>query len=85
MVWSQDMNKIMLQEMAAEGALNHKLKSRSKGISWQTVVDKVNALPNFDVNVKSRIRDRFKLLVKKHEAKMRKEERSNWWGWCGPK
>ena len=75
MVWSQDMDKIMLQEMAAEGVLHHKLKSRSRGISWQRVVDKVNALPNFDANVKS-IRDRFRLLAKKHKAKMGKEERS---------
>jgi hypothetical protein len=75
MVWSQDMDKTMLQEMAAEGVLHHKLKSRSRGISWQRVADKVNALPVFDVNVKS-IRDRFKLLAKKHKAKMGKEERS---------
>ena len=65
----------MLQEMAAEGVLHHKLKSRSRGISWQRVVDKVNALPNFEVNVKS-VRDRFKLLAKKHKAKMGKQERS---------
>ena len=61
--------------MAAEGVLHHKPKSRSRGISWQRVVDKVNALPNFEVNVKS-IRDRFKLLAKKHKAKMGKQERS---------
>ena len=75
MVWSQEMDKVMLQEMAAEGVLHHKPKSRSRGISWQRVVDKVNALPNFEVNVKS-IRDRFKLLAKKHKAKMGKQERS---------
>ena len=75
MVWSQDMDKIMLQEMAAEGVLHHKLKSRSRGISWQRVVDKWNVLPNFDGNAKS-IRDRFKLLAKKHKTKMEKEERS---------
>ena len=38
-------------------------------------MDKVNALPNFDANAKS-IRDRFRLLAKKHKAKMGKEERS---------
>ena len=75
MVWNKEMDKIMLQEMAAEGVLHHKLKSRSRGISWQRVVDKVNALPNFEVNVKS-VRDRFKLLAKKHKAKMGKQERS---------
>ena len=69
------MDKIMLQEMAAEGVLHHKLKSRSRGISLQMVVDEVNALPNVDANVKS-IRDRFRLLAKKHKAKMGKEERS---------
>ena len=72
----------MLQEMAAEGVLHHELKSRSRGISWQRVVDKVNPLPNFDVNVKS-IRDRFKLLAKKHKAKMGKEERSTGGGGVG--
>ena len=75
MVCSQDMGKIMLQEMAAEGVLYHKLKSRSREISWQRVVDKVNVLPNFDANVKS-IRDRFRLLAKKHKDKIGKGERS---------
>ena len=35
----------------------------------------MNALPNFEVNVKS-VRDRFKLLAKKHKAKVGKQERS---------
>jgi myosin heavy subunit len=75
MVWKQDMDKVLLQEMVAEGVLHHKPKSRNRGISWQRVVDKVNALPNFEVNVKS-VRDRFKLLAKKHKVKMGKQERS---------
>lgn len=74
MIWKKEMDKIMLQEMVAEGVLHHKAKSRSRGISWQRVADKVNALPSFEVNVKS-IRDRFKLLAKKHKTKMGKQER----------
>ena len=47
------MDKVMCQEMAAKGTLRHKPKSRSRGISWQRVVDNVNALPNFEVHMKS--------------------------------
>lgn len=73
MVWNKEI--IMLQEMVAEGVLHHKLKSRGREITWQRVVVKVNALPNFEVNVKS-VRDRFTLLAKKHKAKIGKQERS---------
>lgn len=75
MVWKEDMDYTMLQEMAAEGVLHHKSKSRSRGMSWQKVVEKLNALPGFDVNTKS-VRDRFNLLTKKYKAKLGKEERS---------
>jgi hypothetical protein len=64
MVWKEDMDYTMLQEMAAEGVLHHKGKSRNRGVSWQKVVERLNALPSFDVNTKS-VRDRFNLLAKK--------------------
>ena len=65
----------MLQEMAPEGVLHHKCKSRNRGVSWQKVVEKLNALPSFDVNMKS-VRDRFNLLAKKYKVKMGKQERA---------
>ena len=52
MVWKEDMDYTMLQEMAAEGVLHHKCKSRNRGVSWQKVVEKLNALPSFDVNMR---------------------------------
>jgi predicted SprT family Zn-dependent metalloprotease len=67
MLCNQDMDKIMLQEMVAEGVFHHKSKLRSRGISWQRIVRKVNALPSFKVNARS-VQDRFKLLTKKLAA-----------------
>ncbi|CAB4028793.1 Hypothetical predicted protein [Paramuricea clavata] len=61
--------------MAAEGVLHHKSKSRNRGVSWQKVVERLNALPSFDVNTKS-VRDRFNLLAKKYKVKMGKQERA---------
>ena len=75
MLCNQDMDKIMLQEMVAEGVFHHKSKLRSRGISCQRIVKKVNALPSFKVNARS-VQDRFKLLAKKHKTKMDKQEQS---------
>ena len=75
MVWKEDMDYTMLQEMAAEGVIHHKCKSRNRGVSLQKVVEKLNALPNFDVNTKS-FRERFNLLAKKYKVKMGKQDRA---------
>ena len=74
MVWTETKDLTLLREMAAEGLMHHKPKSRDRGAAWQKVVDHLNPLPDFDVATRS-IRDRFNNLAKKHKVRMAKEER----------
>ena len=64
MVWNDEKDKIMLREMAAEGLMDKKPKSRDEGASWQKVVNNLNVLPQFEVSQKS-LRDHYKLPAKK--------------------
>ena len=54
MVWNDEKDKIMLRQMAAEGVMDKKPKSRDRGASWQKVVNNLNVLPQFEVSQKSR-------------------------------
>ena len=69
MVWNNEKDKTMLKEMAAEGVMHKKLKSRDRGASWQKVVNNLNAMPQFEVSQKS-LCDRYKFLAKKYKVKM---------------
>ncbi len=44
MVWTKEKESFLLKEMAAEGVLTHKLRSKERGTLWQTVAIKMNAL-----------------------------------------
>ena len=75
MVWTEAKDLIMLREMAAEGVMHQKPRSKDKGAIWQKVVDNLNPLPEFEVSSRS-VWDRFNILAKKHKVKMAKQERS---------
>ena len=75
MVWTREKDLVLLQEIAAEGVMHQKPKSRDKGCAWQKVVDNINCLPGYEVSSRS-VRDRYNNLVKKHKVKMGKEERA---------
>ena len=64
MVWTEAKDLIMLREMAAEGVMHQKPRSKGKGAIWQKVVDNVYPLPEFEVSSRS-VRDRFNILAKK--------------------
>ena len=74
MVWTKKKDLIMLQEVAAEGVMHQKPKSRDRGSAWQKVFDSINSLPGYEVSSRS-LRDRFNNLAKKHKIKMGQEER----------
>ncbi|XP_028411545.1 UPF0746 protein DDB_G0281095-like [Dendronephthya gigantea] len=83
MVWNNEKDKTLLKEMAAEGVMRKKPKSRDRGTSWEKVVSNLNSSAEFEVSQKS-LRDRYKLLAKKYKNKMRKEESSTGGGGDGP-
>ena len=57
MVWSE-LSVTFLREVAAEGLLTEKEKSRGRGAGWQTVANNLN--PVFDTELTSRsVRDHY--------------------------
>ena len=66
---------MLLQEVAADGVMHQKPKSRDTGSAWQKVADSINSLPGYEVSSRS-VRDRYNNLAKKHKIKMGQEERS---------
>ena len=71
MTWTEEKDLMMLREMAAEGVMHHKPKSRDRGSSWQKVADNLNPLPQFEINTRS-VRDRFNILAKNTKSKWEK-------------
>ena len=73
----------MLKEVAAEGLLTQKQKSRERGAGWIAVAPRMaNVFTNIDVTSKA-IRDRYNIPVGKHKFKLAQEERAS--GICGEK
>ena len=64
MVWTEAKDVIMLCEMAAEGVMHQKPRSKGKEAIWQKVLDNLNPLPEFEVSSRS-VRDKFNILAKK--------------------
>ena len=73
MVWTKEKESFLLREVAAEGVLTHKLRSKERGTLWQTVAIKMNALGD-EVTSRS-VRDHYN-ISKKYRARMAREERS---------
>ena len=75
MVWSEQRDLMLLKEIAAEGVLTKKEKSRERGSGWQTVAD--NLCPVFNIELSSRsVRDHYSMLSRKHKARLAREERA---------
>ena len=67
----------MLKEVAAEGVLQHKLKTRERGSGWLAVANKLKAnIPAVDITGLS-IRDHFGMLARKYRIKMAKHEKES--------
>lgn len=75
MVWSEQKDLTLLKEIAAEGVLTKKEKSRERGSGWQTVAE--NLCPMFKVDLTSRsVRDHYTMVARKHKARLAIEERA---------
>ncbi len=73
MVWTKEKESFLLREVAAEGVLTHKLRSKERGTLWQTVAIKMNALG--DELTSRSVRDHYNNMSKKYQARMAREER----------
>ncbi|CAB3978909.1 Hypothetical predicted protein [Paramuricea clavata] len=74
MVWSKAKDLILLKEIAAEGVMSNKPRSRERGMQWQRIADNITALGQ---GVTSRaVRDHYNVMAKKYRARMAQEERS---------
>ena len=74
MVWTKDKESFLLKEVAAEGVLTHKLRSKERGTLWQTIAIKMNAVGD-EVTSRS-VRDHYNTMSKNYRARMAREERS---------
>lgn len=62
-VWTEPKDLLMLKEVAAEGVLQHKLKSRERGAGWLAVASRLQpSIPNVDVTARA-VRDHFGMLA----------------------
>ncbi|CAB4018761.1 Hypothetical predicted protein, partial [Paramuricea clavata] len=67
---------LLLKEIAAEGVLQHKSKSRERGACWLVVANNLgNNFPNVEVTSRA-VRDRYRMLERRHKSKMAEEERA---------
>ena len=74
MVWSDEKDLDLLIEVAVEGDLKQRQKSRDRGSGWQKVADNLNSL-GFEITACS-ASDYFGMVFNKYKAKIAKEKRS---------
>ena len=74
MVWTKEKESFLLKEVAAEGVLTHKLRSKERGTLWQAIAIKMNALGD-EVTSRS-VRNHYNNMSKKYRARIVREERS---------
>jgi hypothetical protein len=74
MVWSKQKDLALLKEVAAEGVLIRKQRSREQGMQWQKVADNMSVMGQ-DITTRA-VRDHYKMISKKYRARMAREERA---------
>ena len=75
-MWNQQKDLLLLKRIAGKGVLKHKAKSRERSTSWLNVANKIMAptFPNIEITSRA-VRDRYKILQRKHKFKNAEEER----------
>lgn len=73
-IWNDKKDILLLKEIAAEGVLQH--KSKSRGAGWLVVANNLGSnFPNVEVTSRA-VRDRYRMLERTHKSKMAEEERA---------
>ena len=75
MVWSKAKDLQLLKQIAAEGVLTHKQRSKERGTKWQKLADNISVSVGHDITSRA-ARDRYNMLAKKYRARMAREERA---------
>ena len=74
-MWNPEKDLCLLKEIAGEGVLQQKAKSRERGTSWLNVANKLApSFPNSEITSRA-VRDRYKTLERKNKFKNAEEER----------
>ena len=75
MVWSNAKDLQLLKQIAVEGVLTHKQRSKDRGTKWQKVADNIIVSVGHDLTFRA-ARDRYNMVAKKYRARMAREERA---------
>ena len=75
MVWSKAKDLQLLKQIAAEGVLTHKQRSKERGTKWQKLADNISVSVGHDITSRA-ARDRYNMVAKKYRARMAREERA---------
>ena len=76
MEWTDDHDILLMKEMMISDLFLHKKGSPSRGLIWESIVEKLNTSDSvvFELKDKRSVRDRWTLLRNKYKNKIRKEE-----------
>ena len=76
-VWNNDHDIAMCQEVLVEEPYRFKMRSTERGQAWESIAENLNAMPSLKFRVTARsVRDRYNLLTKRMQAKLKMEEKS---------
>ena len=75
MVWLKAKDLQLLEEIATEGVLTHKQRSKERGAKWQKVADNISVSVGHDLTSRA-ARDHYNMVAKKYRARMAREERA---------
>ena len=73
--WTDDHDILLMKEMMISDLFLHKKGSPSRGLIWESIVEKLNAPDSvvFDLKDKRSVRNRWTLLRNNYKSKIRKE------------
>lgn len=76
-VWNNDQDIAMCREVLVEEPYRFKIRSAERGQAWESIAENLNVMPSLKFRVTARsVRDRYNLLTKEMQAKLKIEEKS---------
>ena len=79
-MWSNDHDIVMCREVLIVEPYRFKIRSPERGKAWESLAETLNAMSSlsskFKVTARS-VRDRYNLLTKKMQAKLKSEEKAS--------
>ena len=76
-MWNNDHDIAMYREVLVEEPYRFKIRSTERGQAWESIAENLNAVPSLKFRVTARsVRDRYNLLTKRMQAKLKMEEKS---------